>query len=332
MSHRVAIQLVVRNGAPWLAAVLDSIAAQQYPDCDVVVWDNASTDETAAIVSRYPTFRLISHPENIGVWAAQERMLLDCRAEYVLVLTDVVLDHAYVSACVETFASDARIGAVQGKLLQKSEPTRVDSLGFRIERSRRVTILGHGDPDDGRWSARMTVLGVEGAAPMFRRAALEECRIEGAVVDPDYRVGPLGYGDDFDLAWRMTLFGWHQVMEPSARGWHDRFTTRNVGHGAGDHVRRRVIRSRIPVSARQLDWSNVRFSIIKNDHILDSLRDIPAILMREVSVLGYFALFEPRTLLGMARFLRLLPTMLRRRRLVMRGARRTPAEMHPFLT
>ncbi len=327
MTSRVAIHLAVRDAAPWLAGVLDAVAAQTHPDVAVTVWDNASSDATPDIVAAYPGIRYIHCDENIGFWAAQERLLADADADYVLALTDVVLDPEYVARCAAVMDGDATVGAVQGKLLQQSDPKRIDGLGFRIEPSRRVTILGHGEPDDGRWNGRREIFGVEGAAPMFRRMALEDCRIGGTVVDPDFRVGPLGYGDDLDIAWRLTLLGWKQYAEPAAVGWHDRMTTRSVGHGVADHVRRRTMRSGIPLTTRRLDWCNVRFAILKNDHILDILRCFPAVFVREASVLGYLALFEPRTLGGVGRFFRLAPAMLRRRNLVMARARRTAADM-----
>ncbi|HUO75309.1 MAG TPA: glycosyltransferase [Candidatus Paceibacterota bacterium] len=331
MSNRVAVHMAVHNAHDWLPAVLDAVAVQTYPNTSVVIWDNASDDDTAAIISRYPGFKVMYGTGNIGFWAAQERMLADSDAEFILALTDVVLDPEYIANCVHALIEDPRRGAVQGKLLRKSDPDRIDALGFRLQRSRRVTILGHGEPDDGRWDHRTDIFGVEGAAPMFRRAALEDCRIDGHVIDPDYRVGPLGYGDDFDLAWRLTLLGWHQIMEPSAVGWHDRSTTVSVGHGISDHINRRSIRARIPPMTRQLDWSNVRFSILKNDYILSILRDLPMILAREAAVLGYIALFEPRTLAGCVRFARLAPTMLRRRHRIMQRARMSRNGMDHFI-
>jgi hypothetical protein len=91
------------------------------------------------------------------------------------------------------------------------------------------------------------------------------------------------------------------------------------------------MRTNIPILTRQLDWSNVRFAIIKNDHILNIVRNLPVIAGRELMVLGYCALFEPRTLMGLARFIRLTPVMLRRRRLVMARARLNSKHMRQWM-
>ncbi|MDP9057394.1 MAG: glycosyltransferase family 2 protein [Pseudomonadota bacterium] len=54
MSDRLlCVALPVRNGANYLAAALDSILAQSYRDFDLFVSDNASTDETPAILAEF---------------------------------------------------------------------------------------------------------------------------------------------------------------------------------------------------------------------------------------------------------------------------------------
>jgi len=49
----VSIGMPVRNGAESIAKALDSLATQSYPALDIVVCDNASTDETSEIVEEY---------------------------------------------------------------------------------------------------------------------------------------------------------------------------------------------------------------------------------------------------------------------------------------
>lgn len=339
MTPRVDIFMAVHNGAPWLADVMDSVMAQTYPAVHLTVADNASTDGTPDILRRYPRATVVQSGANDGFWAAMERFIAASDAPYVICLTDVVLDPKFVAAAVAALEGDPSIGAVQGKIYEQHRGAdgawersgRIDAAGFRIERSRRVTILGHGEPDDGRFDASADIFGVEGAVPVFRRTALEDCRVDGfSVTDPAYRSGGITYADDVDLAWRMTLLGWRQVLVPGARGWHDRSTTKETGRGILGRLRRRHVRGAIAPEKRRLDWANLRFTIIKNDHILNVLRDLPWILGWEALVQGYLLLCEPRTLGAWGRFLRLTPLMLRRRRTVMRRARLTADQMHRF--
>jgi len=65
--------------------------------------------------------------------------------------------------------------------------------------------------------------------------------------------------------------------------------------------------------------------------MMNVLKDTPYILARELAVFGYTVLFEPAVLLELGRFIRLLPRMLRRRRMVMHRARTSATEMHHWL-
>ena len=322
--------IAVHNGAAWLDDVLTSLAAQTESNYRLTVWDNASTDDTVERVTRLaPTARIERSQENIGFWAAIERLSATCTGELLLALTDVQLAPDFLERAAAAF-SDPSVGAVQAKIYQLRDgecTTVVDTVGFHIDRSRRVTIAGHGEPDHGQYERTSPVFAVEGAAPMFRTQAFCDAAVDGHVIDPAFRTGPLGYGDDLDLAWRMTLFGWKQVLVPDAIGWHDRSTTHDVGNGLRAHLGRIPDRRAIPLEKRILDWVNVRAARIKNDRTSDVLRDLPFIVVRELAVLGYTLIVEPRVLVGIRRLARLAPGMLRQRRVVQQRAR---ADMRPW--
>jgi len=67
---KVSIGIPVYNGARYLQEALDSIAAQTFPDWELTICDNASTDETASISRRFaerePRARYHRNPVNIG--------------------------------------------------------------------------------------------------------------------------------------------------------------------------------------------------------------------------------------------------------------------------
>ena len=67
---RVSIGLPVYNGGELLAESLECLRAQTFVDIEVIVSDNASSDDTRAIAedfaARDPRFRVISQPKNLG--------------------------------------------------------------------------------------------------------------------------------------------------------------------------------------------------------------------------------------------------------------------------
>lgn len=345
----VTIQLVVHNAASWLKRSLDSIAAQTYPHdhVEISILNNDSSDHTADIIKGFgfrisdfgfARFSPVITAENLGFWTGQEQLLKHAAGAYIIAMTDVELDPHFIERAVAVFAEDEHIGAVQAKVLQhrasSGQPPFIDTTGFQIFKSRRIINRGHGQQDKGQFDKQEEIFGVEGAVPVFQREALENIRIENHIVDPDFHVGPYGYGDDLDIAWRLRLFGWKQIYAPGVIAYHDRSTTRNAArrwYESGGRSRR-AQRENVPLAIRRLDWSNVRFTIIKNDYIINILRDFLRILIREIATLGYMLIFEPGVLAEVGRFFRLLPRMRRRRKIVMQHARCTARGMRKWFT
>jgi glycosyltransferase involved in cell wall biosynthesis len=85
---RVTIGLPVYNGARYLEGALEALLAQDMPDFDLVVSDNASTDATprilAAFAAKEPRMRVIRQPENVGASRNFAAVLDEARAPYFL--------------------------------------------------------------------------------------------------------------------------------------------------------------------------------------------------------------------------------------------------------
>ena len=273
-SPLISINLVVHNHEPWLQRALDSIKSQTYQSIEINQFDGTK--------------------DNIGFWAGQEKLMAQSKGEYVICMSDVVLDKDFVKNAIEVLEKDKTIGALQAKILQSDG--LIDTTGFQMFRTRRIINRGKQTRNE---YPEGEIFAVEGAVPVFRKQALEDCKMSW-LIDPDFRIGPMGYGDDLDLTWRMKNLGWKQWYAPSVVAYHDRSTSGP--------------RASIPLIKRQLDWCNVRFAIIKNDATMNLLKDLPWWIVREIGVIGYTLLFEPRVFLILPRFFKLLPWMLSRRR------------------
>ena len=83
---RLSIGLPVYNGAQFLCSALDSILNQDYTDLELIISDNASTDQTPEICRRYAAKdRRISYhrnPENIGASGNYNRVFELARGEF----------------------------------------------------------------------------------------------------------------------------------------------------------------------------------------------------------------------------------------------------------
>ena len=112
---RISFAIPVRNGENHISRALDSILAQDFEDFEIVVCDNASTDNTEVIVQKYKKrdkrIRYNRNAENIGQIENFNRVFKLSRGEYFRWIgADDWLEPSYARKCVA--ALDARPDAV----------------------------------------------------------------------------------------------------------------------------------------------------------------------------------------------------------------------------
>jgi len=275
---------------------------------DGVVIDNGSTDGTAEIARRHDVALLTLErrlPYNVAMNVALRRMWTDAIA---LLQADTFIAPGYRAACLEALAEPG-VGSVAPKLLRTSGPLMqdrlpiVDAAGMSVDRRRKNSLVGHGQPDRS-YSTTAEAFGADGAAAVYRRETLDDCALDHEVFDENMP----GWGCDADLAWRARLLGWRSRYEPGA-----------VVH----HIRTYspTTRAHMGASDRRAQFRNRYLMIAKNDSLADLLRDALPLLAYELLALGYAVLREPELLGGYVDAARRLPGALRRRR-VMQARRR----------
>lgn len=89
---RLSICIGTFNRANFIGETLESILTQVGPDCEVVISDNASTDETERVVSgyarRFDQVRYIKQEINLGLDRNYDRAVTLARGEYCWLMTD----------------------------------------------------------------------------------------------------------------------------------------------------------------------------------------------------------------------------------------------------
>ena len=84
---RISVIMAAFNAAPFLAAAIDSLLAQTFPDFELIVIDNGSTDVTAAILGSYtdPRITVLRPGRNLGVVGARNLGFTSARGQYLAV-------------------------------------------------------------------------------------------------------------------------------------------------------------------------------------------------------------------------------------------------------
>ena len=84
-SMTIAVVIPTYNHARYLADAISSVIAQKRPADEIIVVDDGSTDDPAAVVARFPGVQLIRQ-ENQGLAAARNTGLRSCTASHVVFL------------------------------------------------------------------------------------------------------------------------------------------------------------------------------------------------------------------------------------------------------
>lgn len=323
----VSINLIVRNGEKYIRHCLDAVKKQSYNNLEVIVFDNNSSDQTPLIVKKeYPEFKLIENDKNRYVGASVNKCVEQDRGNYILALcVDVILEKDFIKNAVRRMEEDNKIGALQSKTLiydfkNQKLTDIIDTTGFEIFRSRRIINRGHGAKDVGQFNNPERIFSYEGACGFFRKQALEDAKINGQILDEDF----VWYADDVDLGWRLNLYGWENFYDPSVVAWHDRSTTQRLSRGYGDFIQSR---KDLPKEKKRWDYINQRLALVKNDLSGQFLKDLPFFIFREARLWIYFLVYERSTILGLSAFVKLLPKMAAKRKIIMSKKKPTDKEI-----
>src|SRR5690242_131544 len=110
----VTVVVPVYNGATYLRPALDSIVAQRYRPLDIIVLDDASTDDTPGILGSYgDRVRVISQARNLGQFANVNAGIALARGEFVAVFhADDLYDAEIIEREVAFLNEHRQVGAV----------------------------------------------------------------------------------------------------------------------------------------------------------------------------------------------------------------------------
>ncbi|MDQ1521211.1 MAG: hypothetical protein QOI55_2284, partial [Actinomycetota bacterium] len=216
----VRVGIVTWNTAECLIPCLDALpAALAGLDAEIVVVDNASSDESAAVAASYPSVRVVVNPENRGYAKAMNQALRGPDAEFVIALNpDTVCPPGSLRALVDYLRENPDVGLVAPRLLNHD-----GSLQHSVHRFPSVLeaiVMGFVPPPlrPGRIGESWWL---EGAADR-RHEQVEDidwaigavhCMRTSAIGD----LGPYNerwfmYIEDLDLCWQLHERHWRVVL------------------------------------------------------------------------------------------------------------------------
>jgi glycosyltransferase involved in cell wall biosynthesis len=112
----VSIIMNVRNGAAFLREALDCVMAQTFTDWELIVWDDCSTDDSAAIVTGYrdPRVHYFLSPEATPLGKARDNAIRQAMGKWLAFLDQ---DDLWTSTKLEKqmALAEGRVGIIYGR-------------------------------------------------------------------------------------------------------------------------------------------------------------------------------------------------------------------------
>lgn len=202
------------NGVHHLPVVLAALRSQRFADFEVIVVDDASSDDSVALLeSSYPDVRLIVNRHNAGFVQACNTGAAAARGRLIVLLnSDTEPEPAWLEELVKAFVAHPHAAMVTSKLLlfdrRDTLHTTGDMLGVDgIPRNRGVW-----ERDRGQYDAATQVFSGCGGATAYRREVWEAL----GGFDETFWM----YLEDVDFGFRARLAGWEAVFAPEARVYH----------------------------------------------------------------------------------------------------------------
>ncbi len=220
-SPRVAVVILNWNGRNFLESFLPSVIASTYPGLEIIVADNASTDQSVEFLqSNYPLVSLIQNDKNYGFAEGYNRVIALLDFEYFILLnSDVEVSSNWIEPVIDFMESDINIAVAQPKILSYSKRNNfeyagaaggyLDALGYPFCRGR---IFDTVEEDLEQYDDSSEIFWASGAAFFIKR----KYWLETGGFDPDF----FAHMEEIDLCWRLKNLGYKIVFCPKSKVFH----------------------------------------------------------------------------------------------------------------
>ncbi|WP_316811885.1 glycosyltransferase family 2 protein [Pedobacter heparinus] len=217
----VAVVILNWNGKALLEQFLPSVVQSVYPNLQLIVGDNASTDDSVAFVkASYPQIKVIENDHNYGFAAGYNKLLEQVEADYYILLnSDVEVPANWIQPVIEAMEADVSIAAAQPKIKWQKDKRSfeyagaaggyLDLHGYPFCRGRLFDTI---ETDSGQYNDQKEIFWASGAALFIK----SKCWKESSGLDPDF----FAHMEEIDLCWRLKNLGYKVIYCPAAEVYH----------------------------------------------------------------------------------------------------------------
>lgn len=217
----VAVVILNWNGKALLEQFMPGVIKSVYPNLQLIVGDNNSTDDSVAFLkANYPQVRIIVNDHNYGFAEGYGRVLDQVEADYyVLLNSDVEVPENWIQPVIDAMEVDSNIAVAQPKIKWQKNKSQfeyagaaggyLDLHGFPFCRGRLFDTV---EIDTKQYEDQREIFWASGAALFVR----SKCWKEAGGLDPDF----FAHMEEIDLCWRLKNLGYKVIYCPKAEVYH----------------------------------------------------------------------------------------------------------------
>lgn len=201
------------NGECFLKECLEALKRQTFDDMEVILVDNASTDDSIKLAKElYREIRVIELHDNTGFAYAVNRGIEAAKGEYVLLLNnDTIVFTNFVKNQYKMIKGKPDVFSCSALMIQNQNHELVDDagdelavLGWGFAPDRDKPVSGCGVPHE--------VFSSCAGAAIYRKAVFDEI----GLFDESF----FAYLEDMDVGYRARLAGYRNLYNPYAKVYH----------------------------------------------------------------------------------------------------------------
>lgn len=223
---KVTVVIVNWNGESFLDNCLSALYSQTVMPHEVILVDNASSDNSLEVVKKFPQVRLLEQSANVGFARGNNLAIMTSSedSEWIALLNpDAFVDPGWLAALLLAAQEHPDFDMFASKLLNAGTPRLLDGVGDSCSISGRVRRIGHNELSVDFPGEVKEVFSACAAAAMYRRSLL----INSGGFDEDF----FCYTEDVDLGFRLRLTGSRCLYIPQSVAYHVGSGTTDGQHG-----------------------------------------------------------------------------------------------------
>ena len=209
-----SVVVPTHNGLRHLLTVLDALQRQTFTDSEVIVVDDASSDESAQLVAeQHPWARLIVNRRNLGFAASCNTGAAAARGRYIVLLNDdTEPEPTWLAELAADVVAHPQAAVIASKLLLYDRRDTLHTTGDLLVADGIAHNRGVWETDAGQYDEAGQIFSGCGGASAYRKDVWQAL----GGFDEDFWM----YLEDVDLGFRARLLGCEVVFAPSARVYH----------------------------------------------------------------------------------------------------------------